>query len=486
LWAVLFFCCFIFGLLPGIAGFSGPVYAITFEVILPTTLMLGIGLPVTKRYPDYYQRKQGLAPVAQTAPASRKNTQDQHRSDGHTSFNFNPIDFEKPEETKMSETRNIIAVNGSPHAGRGNTSMMIEMLRDPLFEEGFNLEIINLCENEIDYCYGCGFCMEKGKCWIDDDHRGIAQKLLKADGIVFASPVYIFSVTAQMKAFLDRSLPYGHKPQSSWKPGMAVCVSAGFGETGVGEYLADILRIYGSFPVGTLTGISVGPGEFMGVETVTARAHDLAHDLARAIKEKRRYPATDRDLRFYQFMGDLVKNHKDGVMKHDFKHWQDNNLFDGFEKYIQQTTHKPPYNPEVREAWIKGLIAAHKKKNSQKAGGSSRQDKRAPQAAGTCEALLQMMPQGFNAAESNGLDAIYQFEVNGEENFTAHLKISGGKCSYHKGPADNPGVIIKTPADVWLAISKGELDGQQAFMSGQYKVEGDLSLLMKLRALFSG
>ena len=68
----------------------------------------------------------------------------------------------------------------------------------------------------------------------------------------------------------------------------------------------------------------------------------------------------------------------------------------------------------------------------------------------------------------------------------AHLKISGGKCTYHEGPAKKPGVIIKTPADVWLAISKGELDGQQAFMSGQYQVEGDLSLLMKLRSLFSG
>ena len=58
--------------------------------------------------------------------------------------------------------------------------------------------------------------------------------------------------------------------------------------------------------------------------------------------------------------------------------------------------------------------------------------------------------------------------------------------TYHEGPADHPDVIVKTPAEVWLAISKGELDGQQAFMSGRYQVEGDVSLLMKLRSLFSG
>ena len=387
----------------------------------------------------------------------------------------------------MSENPTVVAVNGSPHAGAGNTSMMIEMLRDPLAQEGFQLDVINLAECDIDYCYGCAFCLEKGKCWIDDNHRSIAKRLLTADGIVMASPVYVLSVTAQMKAFLDRSLGYGHKPRSTWKPGLAVCVSAGLGETEVGDYLAGILRIYGAFPVGTLTAISVGPGEFMGVETVTARAQDLAQDLARAIKEKRRYPATDRDLRFYQFMGDLVKNHKDTAMKHDYKHWQAHGLFDGFEKYIQQTTHKPTYNPQARDAWIKELIAQHnKKKKAKKISGQPAAADRGSKAARNCAELLQMMPLGFNPTESNGLEAIYQFEISGEENFTAHLKISKGTCTYHEGPADHPDVIVKTPAEVWLAISKGELDGQQAFMSGRYQVEGDVSLLMKLRSLFSG
>ena len=43
----------------------------------------------------------------------------------------------------MSENPTVVAVNGSPHAGAGNTSMMIEMLRDPLSQEGFQLDVIN-------------------------------------------------------------------------------------------------------------------------------------------------------------------------------------------------------------------------------------------------------------------------------------------------------------------------------------------------------
>ncbi len=60
-----------------------------------------------------------------------------------------------------------------------------------------------------------------------------------------------------------------------------------------------------------------------------------------------------------------------------------------------------------------------------------------------------------------------------------------GACTYHEGPAAKPDLVIKTPADVWLKISRGEIDGQKAFMAGQYKVTGDFSLLLKLKTLFS-
>lgn len=95
-----------------------------------------------------------------------------------------------------------------------------------------------------------------------------------------------------------------------------------------------------------------------------------------------------------------------------------------------------------------------------------------------------MMPLGFRPEKADGLSAVYQFEVSGSEEFVAHLRIVDGACTFHEGPADSPSVVIRTPAEVWLAIAKGELDGQQAFMSGKYKVEGDLSLLIRLSQLF--
>lgn len=379
----------------------------------------------------------------------------------------------------------IVAINGSPHAGFGNTGMMLDMLRSTLAENGLALEVVNLCEQDIDYCTGCGGCMEKGRCWIQDDHAGIVERLLGADGIVLASPVYFLNVTAQMKTFLDRSLAFGHKPQSHWKPGLAVSVSAGHGETEVAEYLGSLLRVYGAFSVGRLTALATGPGEFLGKSAVEARARDLAGDLARAVKEKRRYPATDSDLIFYQFMGALVREHRNSIMKDDFVHWEKHGLYRDFEAYIQQRKEKAQYNPEMRKAWLQEAVARH---NTRRAGKKSERRKASSgvgvRSAEACRELLKMMPLGFDASAARGLAAVYQFDLTGNDPFQAYLSISGQTCSYHDGLADKPDIVIHAPGDVWMAIARGEVDGQQAFMSGKYTVEGDLSLLLKLRSLF--
>jgi multimeric flavodoxin WrbA/putative sterol carrier protein len=383
----------------------------------------------------------------------------------------------------MESRFTVVAVNGSPHAGMGNTARMLEMLRQPLAELGCGLKVIMLCEQEIEYCTGCAVCMEKGQCWISDDHHAIVEHLLAADGVILASPVYFLHVTAQMKAFLDRSLAWGHKPRPDWKPGLAVSVSAGLGETQTADYLAGLLRVYGAFPVGRLTAMATSPGDFIGREAVEAHAQNLARDLAQAIREKRRYPATDADLRFYQFMGSLVQRHRGSIMNDDYAHWEKHGLFAGFDTYIQQKREQSAHDPEIRKAWIQSLIAKHKAKR----GGQKKEIPKAAVAApaSSCRELLKTMPLGFDPSAAQGLAAVYQFEISGDESFTAHLKISDGTCGYHDGPAPQPGVVIKAPADVWLAISRGELDGQQAFMAGKYTVEGDLSLLLKLRSLFS-
>lgn len=473
-WAGIFGACSLAALIPSIASsLDTQLTGMLFRLVLPMVFLLGVGLPLTKYYPDHYQRKLRLEPVRAKKQLSGLKA--------NLTGPFNPSPHT---EDMMADKPRIVAVNGSPHAEMGNTAMMLEMLQGPLAEEGLALETFHLAQHNIDYCVGCAMCLEKGTCWRQDDYAQLAARLIDAEGIILASPVYIMHVPAQMKAFLDRSLGFGHRPRPSWKPGLAVSVSAGMGESAVADYLAGALAIFGAFSVGQLTAIAVAPGGFLGEDTVQARAGDLARDLTLAIRKKRRYPATDRNLLFYQFMGDLIQRNKD-FMKADYEHWQKLGLFEGFERYVQQSFSQRRYNPELRKSWLRDMISREKKRGQgQRRERKTPSSEVGPHAAKSCRELLKMMPLGFKPEAASDLKAIYQFEVTDGEDFTAHLQITNGRCTYHQGPAEKPDVTIKTPADVWLAIARGELSGQRAYLSGKYKAQGNIGLLIKLQSIF--
>lgn len=98
--------------------------------------------------------------------------------------------------------------------------------------------------------------------------------------------------------------------------------------------------------------------------------------------------------------------------------------------------------------------------------------------------LLRGMVATFNAQAAGELKAIIQFEVTGKQPGNWFFSIENGRCFYHEGKANSPNLTIQTPSEVWLAISNNEVDGQQAFMDGKYKATGDISLLMRMRSLF--
>lgn len=74
-------------------------------------------------------------------------------------------------------------------------------------ESGNTVEKINVAERKIDYCRACYYCRTSGgKCVIKDDMAEILQKMIDADVIVLASPVYFYSIDAHLKALIDRTV----------------------------------------------------------------------------------------------------------------------------------------------------------------------------------------------------------------------------------------------------------------------------------------
>ena len=99
--------------------------------------------------------------------------------------------------------KKIIAILGSPRE-EGNSDILLNSAIKGAESNGANVEKIIIRDLQIAPCNSCGGCWEKGDCVIADDMQKIYPKLVDADGLIVASPIYFMGVSAQLKAFIDR------------------------------------------------------------------------------------------------------------------------------------------------------------------------------------------------------------------------------------------------------------------------------------------
>jgi len=97
----------------------------------------------------------------------------------------------------------VLGIACSPRQ-HGNTEILVEEALSGAREA--ETELLTLADKEIKPCDSCFACLKTGKCHIDDDMQPIYGKLLDADGIIFGTPVYFWSMTAQAKALIDRTI----------------------------------------------------------------------------------------------------------------------------------------------------------------------------------------------------------------------------------------------------------------------------------------
>ncbi len=85
--------------------------------------------------------------------------------------------------------------------------MLCDQFMKGALEAGNQVEKINVATKKIGYCRACYYCKNHaGECVVKDDMSAILDKMLAADVIVMASPVYFYSIDAQLKALIDRSV----------------------------------------------------------------------------------------------------------------------------------------------------------------------------------------------------------------------------------------------------------------------------------------
>lgn len=218
----------------------------------------------------------------------------------------------------------ITVIIGSPHGMRGNTGRLLEEVMVGLGATT-ELELLDLSMLNLQPCLGCDACHKSGICHLPDDYEMIKARLLASDGFILASPNYIFSVTAQLKALFDRSSSLIHCLALEGKYGAVAVTSGGADHDELLRYMVRYINSTGAQSVGTVSSFVTGRRSFPKQAELFEKARELGSELCRCIREQDHFPdqAGYRGS-FKARMKRLVESRKED-WNFEFQYWQNRN-----------------------------------------------------------------------------------------------------------------------------------------------------------------
>lgn len=179
----------------------------------------------------------------------------------------------------------IIGINGSPKA-KGNTRLALDTMGKVFAQEGIEFEILHI-GHKLSPCSGCFRCAKTHTCTLPDDGlNAMYEKLIQADGAVFASPVYFASVTSGMRCFMDRigCIDMNNGRQLRFKVGIPVAVARRAGAVNAVDELIHYLNyaqmlipgsLYWPLAFGNTPGQVAQDAE--GIQTLQVLAQSMAY-----------------------------------------------------------------------------------------------------------------------------------------------------------------------------------------------------------------
>lgn len=127
-------------------------------------------------------------------------------------------------------SKKVLILSSSPRKG-GNSEALAAAFAKGAREAGNQVETVYLREKQYGFCKGCLACLKLGHCVIQDDAVEIAAKMHDADVLVFATPVYYYCVSGQLKTMLDRANPLFGTDYAFTKAYLLVTAAEGGPET---------------------------------------------------------------------------------------------------------------------------------------------------------------------------------------------------------------------------------------------------------------
>lgn len=350
----------------------------------------------------------------------------------------------------------VLALNSSARTGDvSKTEIMLDYLVEGMREAGADVEIINLRKKKINYCIGCFTCWTKtpGVCIHKDDMtKEILPKYLESDLVVMATPLFHYTVNALMKTMIERTLPIAQPffelrdgvtrhPLRHTPPPVVIISVAGFPELSVFDQISSYVNY------------------LLGDRLVA----EIYRSSSEMLSRSSRFEAI-RDIFDATIQGGRELVESMAIAPETMARIR--KPITSFEKMA------PLGNAMWQTCIDEGITLAE----FQKRGMIPRPD--------SIDTFLAIMRYGFNPKNAKDTTAIIQFDFSGQADGACHIAIEEGRIRTSLGRAENPSVTIRAPFEVWMDILTGKADGQQMFVDGKYLVDGDVSLLMRMREFF--
>lgn len=348
----------------------------------------------------------------------------------------------------------VLAVNSSARVGDvSKTEIMLDSLVEGMRDAGAEVEIINLAKKKIKYCIGCFTCWTKtpGICVHKDDMtKEILPKLSECDLCVMATPLYHYTVNAQMKTFIERTLPIvepffekkdgvtRHPMRHELLPTVFISV-AGFPE----ESVFDQLKSYVNF---------------LFKDKLVAEIYRTS------CEQLRRPPTRTGDILDATVQGgrEMVKDMKISP--------------ETMARITRPDADHDQVAPIVNLAWQTCIDEGITMVEFQKRKMIPRPN--------SIETFISLNYTGFNRKSAGNAKASMQYRFSGQVKGECYVIIDKGKITASPGAIKNPDLTIDTPFEVWMDIMTKKSDGAQMFFEGKYKVEGNAEILMKIKEFF--
>ena len=242
-----------------------------------------------------------------------------------------------------SNRKKILVIMGSPR--KGNTFRACEEIHG-IMEQNFPVEFEYLWLKDVQLlpCKGCLACFTQGeeRCPNHDDASLIAQKMLDADGVIFATPVYGLSVTGPMKVFIDRFSYNFHRPRFFDKKALLLTTTGFIGHKDVTKYLYTVARIWGFEVAGKAALVTPIPlpdyRMRQNQRTVAQAAGEYVSSLKRTVRKK---PGLTDVIIFHGQRAAFSR--LETLSPADYRYWKEQGWLSGSVHYFTNVPVNPLY-----------------------------------------------------------------------------------------------------------------------------------------------